>query len=236
MGEAALKRSRYNERMREVEMPPRVRALPVSAEGYPVPWFVAWLNEARTEELRPGWGTPDFRIIGKGRIEQAVTEKVCWVCGRPFAPPHVACVIGPMCAVNRISSEPPSHVECARFAATACPFLTRPKMRRNEKGMDAMELAPAPGNPILSNPGVALVWVTAGVQYYARDGLFLVGDPVAVEWYAEGRRATRAESEAALEGGLPALEAACDREHDADACRLEIRALAAQARKLLPLD
>ncbi len=71
------------------------------------------------------------------------------------------------------------------------------------------------------NPGVALLWVTkayrpglnlpgvpaeAVAEAGARPGvLFEIGDPVAIRCYREGRAATRAEIEAAIAKGLPAL-------------------------------
>src|SRR4051812_13673711 len=100
------------------ELPPvphRMRSLPIR-RGYPVPWFVARVeNEFH-------FPTADSR-----KMMIALHRHVCWVCGQPLGS-YLAFVIGPMCAVNRISSEPPSHLECAQFSAMACPFLVRPKM------------------------------------------------------------------------------------------------------------
>src|SRR5262245_2742625 len=98
------------------ELPPvpeRMRKLPLH-RGYPVPWFVEWIE-----------GVPDFRIMDGRKLVRAVKEKRCWVCGELMGS-YLAFTIGPMCAVNRISAEPPSHRECASFSARGCPFLTRP--------------------------------------------------------------------------------------------------------------
>src|SRR5438128_452198 len=93
-----------------IEMPIRMRSLP-RWQSRPVPWFVAWFE-----------GVPDFRIIQSGRIAQAVREKLCWVCGEPLGK-YKTFVIGPMCAVNRVVSEPPSHHDRAAYSASMCPFL-----------------------------------------------------------------------------------------------------------------
>src|SRR5215831_18617572 len=119
------------------ELPPlprRMKALPVD-RGYPVPWFVEWID-----------GVPDFRIMDGRKLVRAVRERLCWVCGQPLGS-FLAFTVGPMCAVNRISSEPPSHRDCAVFSAKACPFLTRPTMRRREAGRP--EEAEQPGGMMI---------------------------------------------------------------------------------------
>jgi hypothetical protein len=101
-------------------LPARMRYLPISPKGFPVPWFV-FIDEQT--------GIPDFRVIGPGKMRQAVTGDRCWLCGGILGKHRIFC-IGPMCAINRITSEPPSHRECAEFAAEACPFLSQPRARR----------------------------------------------------------------------------------------------------------
>lgn len=191
-------------------LPPAMRSLPIDARGFPVPWFVAWLSDDRARELRPGFGTPDFRCIGGDRIGRAVRGQLCWLCGKPLGR-LACCVIGPMCAVNRISSEPPSHPDCARFAVKACPFLTRPQMRRRKGGLEELE-DNAPGVPIDRNPGVTLLWFTNVVRFSPSSRLFDVGEPVSWEWWTQGRLATRAEALETLETGLPLLQEIADRE------------------------
>jgi len=115
-----------------------------------------------------------------------------------------AFVIGPMCAVNRISAEPPSHPDCARFAATACPFLTRPMAKR--RPMEGQRDPPA-GLMIERNPGVTLVWHCRAYRTLRVDGGILVkiGSPHRLEWFAEGRPATRAEVLESVRTGEPIL-------------------------------
>lgn len=182
--------------MSDIFMPSQVRALPRNHAGYPVPWFVASID-----------GEPDFRVIRARGIEEAVEKRLCWVCGqrRAKAKPD-AFVIGPMCAVNRVSAEPPSHQPCAMYAARACPSLSNPKKRRRE-GNKPVTDAPA-GEMIARNPGVALVWLTRSWSQFD-DGnggkLFDVGRPVECFWIAEGREVGRDEVLASLESGLPIL-------------------------------
>ena len=194
--------------MMAAEMPGRMARLPRDHTGRPVPWFVWWDGDR-----------PDFRVIGKRKPEDAVRHKLCWVCGCPFQrQEHRAFVVGPMCAVNRLSSEPPSHIDCAAYSAVMCPFLSRPQMVRRERGMD--EFVEPAGVMITRNPGVAVVWVTKYNAWHwrnapTRDGkhtslLFDIGEPAGVRWYHRGRPATREEILAAIDSGLPSLQAAAE--------------------------
>lgn len=176
-------------------MPERIRALPVAPNGFPVPFFVAWVD-----------GKPEFRAMDHTKLVRAVREKRCWVCGEPLGR-LMTFVVGPMCGCNRVSSEPPSHTECARYSARNCPFLARPHMTRREGGMEHLDPQSA-GVMIERNPGVTLLWTTRGYSPFG-DGnggvLFRIGDPEAVEWFREGRAATREEVEESVRTGLPIL-------------------------------
>lgn len=185
----------YNETIKQIPMPARIAKLPVSKRGYPVPWFVPW---------NPETGEPVTQAADPVKVARAKRHKLCWVCGEPLGV-YKTFVIGPMCAVNRVSSEPPSHLECAEYAVRACPFLINPRMKRNPVD-DPRKQDPA-GFMIERNPGVSLVWVTRSyMTVRAFNGeLFSIGDPVQVLWYREGRTATRAEILEALESGLPLL-------------------------------
>jgi hypothetical protein len=176
------------------DMPLNVAALPVEARGYPVPWFTPWIN-----------GLPEFRAVDPSRIREADQKGLCWICGRKLGG-RKAFVIGPMCAVNRISVEPPSHLECARFAVVACPFLSRPLAKRAPT--DDLPHSSPPGVMIERNPGVTLIWLTQtyrSVKQPEGGLLFRIGTPLQTEWYAQGRTATRAEILESIETGLPEL-------------------------------
>jgi hypothetical protein len=119
-----------------------------------------------------------------------------------------------MCAINRTISEPPSHRACAIYAALACPFLSNPRMRRNEVTLPA-ERRDAAGCPLKRNPGAVAVWMTRGYKpFKTADGgvLFTFDDPEEVLWFAEGRAATRDEVWDSIASGLPVLEAEAMRE------------------------
>jgi hypothetical protein len=201
-----------------VSEPPRVQRLRHDKHGRPVPWFVAWID-----------GRPDFRILRSGAFEMAMPRSrvplsvryptgwkyrsaLCWVCGFIFhRQEDRVFVIGPMCTVNRISSEPPSHIECAVYAALACPFLSHPNMVRRTTGLEELDTRTPGGVMLMHNPGVSVVWVTKANAWGSvetdPDGgkLVRIGPPMRVEWYTQGRFATRAEAEVSIDAGLPKL-------------------------------
>jgi hypothetical protein len=214
-----------------VPMPTRMATLP-RERGYVVPWFVERLPD----------GHYDFRIMDSRKLARAVERRLCWLCGHGM-PNAMTFVLGPMCAINRTSSEPPCHLACAEYAVQACPFLTQQEVRRRTTGLPD-GLIEAAGIPIDRQPGVALLWTTRRYQVYPvrhRPGgqgqsdvgggvLFELGDPLAVSWWREGRPATRAEVLASIDSGLPLLE----REAAAEG-RGAVAALARQVAAVAPL-
>ena len=132
------------------ELPARMTLLPLDRHDRPVPWFV-WIDDD---------GVPDFRVVGPGKLHQALRGGLCWVCGRGFSGGEErAFLVGPMCIINRVSAEPPSHVDCAVFSARSCPFLATPSMVRRDRHMPEGAVNPA-GIMIRRNPGASVVWVT----------------------------------------------------------------------------
>jgi hypothetical protein len=162
----------------------------VDHRGFPVPYFAAWIN-----------GQPDHRVVDRRKLAPAVAQNLCWICGEPMGDDR-AFVMGPMSAFNRVTTEPAGHWDCGCFAATACPFLTRPRMRRSHKGLEDVDLTP-PGGMAQHNPGVCVVWATPTFKpTLHRDGkthLYQLGPASRVAWYAEGRAATREEVLESLE-------------------------------------
>ena len=208
-----------NKRMLAIEIPPRIAKLPISPEGYPVPWFVQWLRDGKP--CQPGEGVPDFRVMDRDKLRRAIQFHNCWVCGEQMSA-FKTFVIGPMCIINRTSSEPPVHYECGKFSAIACPFLTQPKMRRNEKDMPIDTSAPA-GEMIARNPGVMCLWITKKftVRRVENGVLFTIGNPVNKLWYCEGRPATRAEIMYSIDTGYPILLKMAEQEGDKAIVQLE---------------
>ena len=160
-----------------VPVPARMRALPVDRRGYPVPasWksstpagFQDRLAEPHGALRRPS-AVLDLRR-GDGRQDGLRA--------------------GSDCCINRISSEPPSHYECAHFAAVACPFLAHPQAKRPIRPAKVKMVKPG-GDMSLHNPGVACIWVTKryAITRVSNGVLFEVGEPERVEFFAHARPA-----------------------------------------------
>jgi hypothetical protein len=209
------------------DLPQRMINLPRDLRGFPIPWFIH-IDAA---------GVPDFRVIGKDKLVDAVRKRLCWCCGQSLGK-HMAFVIGPMCAVNRVISEPPSHRDCAIFAAKACPFLANPRMRRLPMDDLPEGSRGAAGVPLDRNPGATCVWVTQSYRIWnvGNGILFRLGVPEQTLWFCQGRLATRAEVVHSINAGLPTLLEMAQREPDAIVAIKELKQQVENVLPLLPRD
>lgn len=195
------------EAIANVRMPIRMRKLPISDRGFPIPAFVAWLGADGKTYVPEGTSGAlrDFRIINHDYMARCYRLSRCWICGEPLGRFRVF-AIGPMCAVTRVTMEPPSHRDCAEYAAQACPFMVRPRMRRNDKDMPEHRMIP--GLHLDRNPAAYCLWQTETYHRFDAHGsgmLCRLGEPQRVDWWSEARPATRAEVEKSIEEGFPAL-------------------------------
>jgi hypothetical protein len=193
--------------IRHIPRPFRIAKLPISDKGFPTPAFVAWLDSEGKNYLPAGtFGAKrDFRIIDHRYMDRCYRFHRCWICDEPLGR-HRVFVIGPMCAVNRNTMEPPSHRSCAEYAVRTCPFMMQPRMRRNPAG-DIQEHMSVPGIHLDRNPGCYCLYETEHYRrIHVRGGMLCrLGDPARVEWMTEGRPSTRAEVTAAIDSGMPFL-------------------------------
>jgi hypothetical protein len=170
-------------------LPARMQKLNVDKRGYPVPWFVQWIN-----------GEPNFQVVSPSAFRQAIRFGSCWICGERLGA-RKTFVMGPLNILNRVTSEPACHYDCARFAAQACPFLILPQAQYKEAPEGATRLAEVTSR----NPGCCALWTTKTFKMQpAGEGrkLIVVSDPVAVDWYAQGKPASRATVLQSLDDGL----------------------------------
>lgn len=173
------------------ELPPRIARLCVF-EGWPVPWFVYQEGDA-----------PDFRVIDRAKFARALKEDLCFVCGEKMGK-WKAFGLGTMCTITRTISEPPSHRSCVEWSIKYCPFLANPQMVRRTSDLPA-DYEDAAGFGLKRNPGVMAIWMTREYETWRppTGGILLtVGEPAEVTWWREGRPATRAEVQEAVESGI----------------------------------
>lgn len=180
-------------------------------------------------------GGYDFRVVDARKFKPAIEDKLCWICGQRLGQ-YLAFTIGPMCAINRTISEPPSHRECAEWSIKACPFLTQREDERRETNLPDGIVPPA-GCGLKRQPGAVLLWLTKSYRVMRAPGgsgiLFQIGDPHETHWFREGRAATRAEVLESIESGYPLLREAAEREGERAVAQLEQQKL--KALELLPL-
>ena len=181
--------------------PARMRSRPIDPRGYSIPWFVAEID-----------GKPDLRIADSEKRVKAIRNRLCWVCGERLGV-HLTFVIGPMCVVNRVTSEPPVHMDCGLYSVKGCPFLTRPLAQYRTANMPDGVTDPG-GIALTHNPGACALYTTKtfGIMQLERGFLIRLGDPESVQFWHAGKIATRAEVDAAVSIGLPKLRALAEEE------------------------
>lgn len=97
-----------------VEMPDGISRLPVD-RGYPVPFFAAVID-----------GKPDIRRVSAAKFHRCIKERLCWLCGEGLGE-EVTFVLPVEALQAGKWTEPPCHLECARYAMAVCPFILNPE-------------------------------------------------------------------------------------------------------------
>lgn len=170
-------------------LPKRMYHLPIDERGYPIPEFVSNID-----------GKRDFRIVSLEHLANCIRHDLCWICGQLLDVWKVF-VIGPLPAIQGITNEPPSHRECAEFAVGVCPFLLLPKAQHRSIDNPNVQKRPRASE---TNPGVSCLYTVKGYAYHKKPKgiIFSTGRAVRVDWYRQGRRATRSEVLAAINVSL----------------------------------
>lgn len=184
-----------------MDLPKYLKARPTYG-GYVVPYFVAWyLGDELVDERTPG-AKPDFRVVDIRRAAVCRQRNVCWLCGKQLGS-FKWFVFGPSSALGRLSVEPPSHKECAHYAVVTCPFMLTPGRGPRETSRP-VEIVP---DMQPTNPGLVVLWSTKTYKLIPRDpprGIYYYepGEPHVVEFWREGRKATREEIEQSINHAL----------------------------------
>jgi len=176
---------RLHKRLNGIAMPDAIKRLPLSEDGYPIPWFAQWFLDGKPGAV--GVGKPDFRFPDRQKRYQS-NDTQCWICGERLGE-EKAFVAGSSIVRTRMVHEPPSHRERAIFAAKASPFICNPKMRRNRTNLPAEDLII---NEDVSHPDTYCVWVTRRFTASRCSGgrkLWRLGDPDVVLWFSGGKEA-----------------------------------------------
>lgn len=183
-----------------MELPKYMRTRPTYG-GFVVPYFVAWfIGQEQTDERTPE-AKPDFRVTDMRRANICRQRNMCWICGKQLGT-FKWFVFGPASALGRVSTEPPSHRDCAHYAVQTCPYLLH-------AGRSLAPLTNVPPDTHVfdiepEHPGVSVLWAAKGYDLEPVDpsrGIFYFTphEPDVVEFWYEGRRATREEITSAID-------------------------------------
>jgi hypothetical protein len=171
-------------------IPPHMQELPLDKRGYPVPYFVQWVN-----------GVPDFRVSNMRRIYECTNKKLCMICGKALNKDE-GCVfaVGPLSTLTQTNDEPPMHRACAEFSAQVCPWMLHPGMKRIPKPLPDGTMSAGQLEAVGAiNGGAPKVWALYDTDSYIAEAqenrtiLYFMGEPREIHWWKAGRRATREE-------------------------------------------
>lgn len=107
------------------EIPKSLSHLKIDKRGYPIPYFVGYIN-----------GEPEFRLTDARKQHKCIEKKLCGICGKKITSGVYVFISGILGYTNRISSDPAMHESCARFSLEICPHLHFEKTDRRENGIE----------------------------------------------------------------------------------------------------
>lgn len=97
-----------------IPLPTKMQDLPVDVRGFPIPYII-WRDQA---------GKPHFKINDDYRVEVAISNDLCAICGKKMNNDKWL-IGGPDSAFhpNGAYIDTPNHHECGQYALQVCPYL-----------------------------------------------------------------------------------------------------------------
>lgn len=116
----------------QLQIPQKLRQRP-RFRGLPIP-FTTFMNED---------GTPDFRVLDEYNRLLCIERCLCALCGQGLRHGKPMVFIGgENCCTHGKFLDPPMHVDCALYAAAACPFLSGDQTYRTGQHKGAVGVYP----------------------------------------------------------------------------------------------
>jgi hypothetical protein len=128
------------------DIPKELAHLKIDERGYPVPYFVSWVD-----------GKPEFRFLDHSRQEMIIEKGVCHICGKKLNKDYNYVISGPIGYQNRISSDAAMHRVCAEFSLKACPHLYLQKAERRENDELGKAVSALPSPVVKEKPSILLL-------------------------------------------------------------------------------
>lgn len=157
--------------VRDTPMPPQIAALPRHESGYPIPYFVAWVD-----------GRPDLKLLDQAKQIRCAKFRLCGICGQPVGY-WIAFIGGPLTVANRVCTDPGMHEECARYAIAVCPFMARPNARRAAHHHPLSEAGPG---HVAERPERTALYITRQYTPFTPDSrniLLRLAPAKRIEWF-----------------------------------------------------
>jgi len=101
--------------IKDIPIPQQLQKFPLF-HGYPVHYTV--FVDAN--------GKPNFKVMHEHRRIECFNKNLCHLCGEDLGDGPFAFIGGPMCVKAHRFVDGPMGIECAEYAAIACPFLSSP--------------------------------------------------------------------------------------------------------------
>lgn len=158
-----------------LDIPKNMRGLKKLKSGTSIPFFVPVID-----------GKHDFRVMDPEAFRKACMLNLCWICGKKMGR-FCTFVGGPLVAAQEISSEPPSHPECATFAAKVCPYMNGAEIRRNH----LPEHTKPSAHGVDENSGITALCTSLGYKFIENSGSYLFKfEKSEIVWLKHGKPAT----------------------------------------------
>jgi hypothetical protein len=99
---------------REIPIPVYMQDLERYRRGFTIPFIV----------LRDNTGKAHFQINDSLKVNQAINERLCAICGKPLGS-DMWLAGGPLSAFHPHGAyvDTPTHQECGNYAMRVCPYL-----------------------------------------------------------------------------------------------------------------
>lgn len=177
-------------------IPPKLALRPKDRRGYPIPFIV----------MRDDDGRPHFTINNHERVEQAIRQRICAMCGKKL---EFDCWLigGPGAAFHQHGAflDPPVHHACGTYALQVCPFLAAPSYSHRIDG-STLDLAKVKGMALVQEDGMqpdqppffAFARTSSIERYSQQTGIIYVIPKrpwKAVEFWNNGERITSEDAE-----------------------------------------
>ena len=120
-------------------------------KGYAIPFTVVW---------EKGQEHPDFKHIDAEKVKLCLDKSLCGICGKKMhgSRAWIASMATDYLDPRGWFSDPPMHIACAEYSLTACPYLSRPRIR-----------ADTPDNTVPDTGAPSRILVGVGVKRTKAD-------------------------------------------------------------------